>query len=125
MVRFEEVDPQDMLEFRQSRRGRVSYPILKSFLETNLYLAKLDRTGMQQSLQALTSTLIAYIKSHGMPIKMFTRGGQIYLMRLDVTPEGEPIPNWRSSEIDDTPPVPITPEVVVKRFEEDKDAVTK
>lgn len=84
MVKFLEVDPEDVPNFRESHRGRVSYPILKSFLETGMPLAQLDRTGIQQSLQSLNSSLGAYIRSHGLPIKMFTRRGEVYLARTDL-----------------------------------------
>lgn len=87
MVKFIEVDPEEVPNFRESRRGRVSYPILKSFLETGMPLAQLDRTGIQQSLQSLNSSLNAYIRSHGLPIKMFTRRGEIYLARTDINEE--------------------------------------
>lgn len=84
MVKFIPVKPEDIPNVRQSHRGRVSYPILKSFLETGYAITMLDRTGMQQSLQALNSSLNAYIRSHELPVKLFMRKGQIYLARLDV-----------------------------------------
>jgi hypothetical protein len=87
MVKFVPVDPDDVPNFRESRRGRVSYPILKSFLETGMVMAKLDRTGIQQSLQSLNSSLGAYIRNHNLPIKMFTRRGEIYLARTDINEE--------------------------------------
>lgn len=90
MVKFEEVDPNEIPNFREGHRGRVSYPILKSFLETGMSVAKLDRTGMQQSLQSLNSSLGAYIRNHELPVKLFTRGGEIYLMRLDTGEDGQP-----------------------------------
>lgn len=94
MVKFLEVDPEDVPNFRESHRGRVSYPILKSFLETGMVLAQLDRTGIQQSLQSLNSSLGAYIRSHGLPIKLFTRRGEIYLARTDIDEAtGQPLEN--------------------------------
>src|SRR3972149_4255919 len=90
MVKFIEVDPSEIPNFRESHRGRVSYPILKSFLETGKQLVMLDRTGMQQSLQSLTSSLGAYIRSHNLPIKMFMRAGQIYLARTETDDSGVP-----------------------------------
>lgn len=87
MVKFIEVDPEDIPNFRDSHRGRVSYPILKSFLETGKPLVQLDRTGMQQSLQSLSSSLGAYIRSHNLPIKMFMRRGEVYLARTDINEE--------------------------------------
>jgi len=87
VVKFIEVDPNEVPNFRESRRGRVSYPILKSFLETGKPLVQLDRTGVQQSLQSLNSSLGAYIRNHNLPIKLFTRRGEIYLARTDIDEE--------------------------------------
>lgn len=135
MVKFVEVDPTEF-EFTQvGRRGRVSYPILKGFLETGKKLVMLDRTGMQQSMQSLTSSLNAYIKSHTLPVKMFTRHGEIYLMRLDLDDDGNIIPDWtpESSEasegrigfLRDAEPRPIDEDEVDRRFEIEKDQTTK
>ncbi len=127
MVKFEEVDPSEIDNMRKGRRGRVSYPILKGFLETNYFLAKLDRTGMQQSLQSLTSSLGAYIRSHELPIKLFQRSGDVFLMRLDIDENGNPIENWLERKDEDASgiPVPITTEEVTKRFKEEKGQTTK
>lgn len=133
MVQFVDVDPEDIPNVREGRRGRVSYPILKSFLETGKYVAMLDRTGMQQSFQSLYSSLTAYIRSHNLPIKIFSRRNQIYLMRLDIDADGNPIENWQdvatteghlATEVD-LPPVEITSEEVAKRFEQERKQVTK
>jgi len=131
MVKFIDVDPTELDDTRTGRRGRVSYPILKSFLETGKFLVMLDRTGMQQSVMGLSSALNSYIRNHQMPIKLFTRSGQIYLMRLDVDKEGNPIPNWLEEMLgapvdnDDMEVLEITPEVVGERFQEEKDKATK
>lgn len=99
MVKFLEVDPNEIENVRFTRRGRVSYPILKGFLETGMFLAKLDLTGVQQSKVALSSSLNAYIRSHNMPIKMFQRMGNFYLMRLDVDEDGNAIPDWAEQQL--------------------------
>lgn len=88
MVKFIPVAPEDVPNLREGRRGRVSYPILKAFLESDMPLAKLDRTGMSQSLQALSMTLNQYVRTHDLPIQMFTRSGEIYLARTDVDEDG-------------------------------------
>ena len=127
MVKFEQIDPGEINNLRQGRRGRVSYPILKGFLETDYFLAKLDRTGVQQSMQALTSSLGAYIRSHEMPIKLFQRTGEIYLMRLDIDENGDPIEDWLEKKDDDATgtPIPITAVEVEKRYDEEKGKTTK
>ncbi len=127
MVKFDAVDPSEIENLRAPHRGRVSYPILKGFLETGLFLATLDRTGLQQSTQSLYSSLSAYIRSHDMPIRMFSRQGNMYLMRLDIDENGEEIENWRDARDIDTEfeATPINSEEVAKRYEEEKDQTTK
>lgn len=88
MVKFVPVSPEEVPNIREGRRGRVSYPILKSFLETGVVLARLDRTGMQQSAQSLNMCLNQYIRNHDLPIEMFTRSGEIYLGRTDLDDDG-------------------------------------
>ena len=92
MVKFVEIDPKDVKLVRQGRRGRVSYPILKMFLESGMAVGKLDRTGIQQSLMSLNSSLGAYIRNHGLPLEMWTAQGEIYLSRTDIRDDGTPNP---------------------------------
>jgi hypothetical protein len=126
-MKFEPVSPDDVPNMRESHRGRVSYPILKSFLETGYIMAKLDRTGMQQSMMSLNSSLGAYIRSHGLPIKLFQRKGEIYLMRLDLNPDGTENPNWKEDldEFKVQNATPIDADEVARRFAEEKGQVTK
>ena len=130
MVKFIEVDPNEIDNIRRSRRGRVSYPILKGFLETGMYIAELDTMGMQQSKQSLSSSLTAYIRNHDMPIKLFQRAGKMYLMRLDLDEDGNEIVDWQANELQkhlesQGPPTPVTAVEVEKRFDEEKDKTTK
>lgn len=134
MVKFVDVDPRDIPFNREGRRGRVSYPILKSFLETNKVCVKLDRTGVQQSFQALYSMLRAYVMSHQLPIKIFSSGGEIYLMRIDMDAEGNPVANWReqlastdgnAGMLADVPAKPITAEEVTSRAQQERGKTTK
>ena len=127
MVKFVEVDPEELDNLRAPHRGRVSYPILKGFLETGKFLVKLDTTGMQQSHQSLYSSLGSYIRNHELPIKIFSRRGDIHLMRLDVDEEGNEIPDWKEKKDIDTSikPKAITKEEVAQRFEEEKGKTTK
>lgn len=129
------VDPKDFPEFREGRRGRVSYPLLKSFLETAMPLAMLDRTGMQQSLQSLTSSIGAYIRSHNLPIKLLTRSGQIYLARTDVDPvtkkvmPTKQIDQYRAdanvTQVYETPPPAVTITEVKTRFAKERHQAAK
>lgn len=124
MVKFIDVDPEEIKNVKPGHRGRVSYPILKSFLETGKFVVMLDRTGMQQSFQGLYSSLSSYIRNHELPVKIFTRQRQIYLMRLDIDEEGNEIPNWREQQIQGEIEA-ITADTVKHKFEEEKDKVTK
>ena len=127
MVKFIPVDPKEITRTKQGHRGRVSYPILKGFLETGNYIAQLDRTGMQQSLQTLYTILRQYARNHHMPVKVFSHQGNLMLMRLDIDENGKEIPDWEEKElmqeIQDAPA--ITPKSVAKNFEIEKDQVTK
>jgi hypothetical protein len=88
MVKFIDVDPSEIPNLREGRRGKVSYPILKSFLETNKVLVMMDRTGMKQSTQSLLMALNSYVRTHELPVKLFQRSGEIYLMRTDTDNDG-------------------------------------
>ena len=71
MVKFVDIDPKDIDTSRMGRRGRVSYPILKGFMERQRKVCKLDLTGFDKNPTYLRSVLSAYITSHKMPIKVF------------------------------------------------------
>ena len=94
-MKFVAVDPSAIPELKDSRRGRISYPIVKGFLETNIICAKIDRTGMQQSLQSLSSSIRSYIRGHDLPVSVFMRSGEVYLLRLDLNPDGTTNEYWR------------------------------
>ncbi len=134
MVKFVEVNPQDIEFSRQGHRGRVSYPILKSFLEIDKLCVMLDRTGVQQNFQALYSMLRAYAINHKMPIKIFSSDGEIYLLRLDMDEEGLVDADWKPEDTatdggkkveSHMSPVLVTLEEVAKRAEEEAGSSTK
>ena len=114
MVKFKEVKPENINNIRSEHRGRVSYPILRGFLETNIFLAELDPTGIQGNISALASSLNAYIRTHDLPIKLFRRKGIVYLMRLDIDETGEKIPNWKKNkDVDiESDAIEVTPETI-------------
>lgn len=130
MVKFIEVDPNEIENIRYGRRGRISYPLLKGFLETGMFVAQLDLTGIQQSKQSLTSSLTAYIKSHNLPIKLLQRNGIMYLMRLDIDEDGNAIPDWDApmrnpeAEIFEDA-VDIDDDEIARRFEQEENQTTK
>lgn len=127
-MKFIDVDPDELLESTAGHRGRVSYPLLKSFLETGKYVVKLDRTGMQQNAQGLRQSLQMYIRNHDMPIKIFSLRGELYLMRLDIDRDGNAIENWRAQEMSEEArmePRPIDSVEVANRFAIEKDKAGK
>jgi hypothetical protein len=135
MVKFVEIDPADVPNLRQGRRGRVSYPILKGFLEQNKPVMMLDRTGMQNPFQSLYATLRYYAEAHDMPVEIFSRAGELYLARTDMDDEGNVIEQEDegasgSSASGESVAVsnearPINAEEVERRFEEEKGQTTK
>lgn len=135
MVKFVEVRPDQIPFNREGRRGRVSYPILKSFLETNKHCVMLDRTGIQQSFQSLYSILRSYVQNHHLPVKVFSSSGELYLMRLDIDVNGDPVPDWQEKQLRtteghaptgiDIPPSPITPSEVKDRARVERHKTTK
>ncbi len=80
MVKFIDIDPKDIDTTRSGRRGRVSYPILKAFMERNSKVSQLDLTGLHKNPAYLRAVLGAYIKSHNMPIRVFSADGVLHLM---------------------------------------------
>jgi len=119
MVKFIDIDPDEIPNLRATHRGRVSYPILKAFLESGKVLAQLDRTGIQQSLQTLNSALGAYIRNHDMPIRLFQRRGQLFLVRTDTDEKGNLVENM------DAKAAPPIEDELDARFEEEKNQTTK
>jgi hypothetical protein len=96
VVKFVPVDPADLESLRgRGRKGGVSYPILKGFLDSEQYLVKLE-LDEGQTPSKVGPTLGQYIKSHDLPIKLFRRSGDIYLLRLDIDEEGNSIEDWNS-----------------------------
>jgi hypothetical protein len=139
MVKFLDVDINEIPNLRESHRGRVSYPILKTFMELNAPIKRLDRTGMQQNLQTLTSCLTAYVRNHNLPVELFTRQGEIYLVRKDLNMDGTPNENYEPPngsrgaqpiapqelhDIEDQIPA-VDASEVVRKFKTEKDKALK
>lgn len=134
MVSFKQVDPAELDTSRLGRRGRVSYPLIKAFMESNIKLAKLDLEGLDKNPQYLRSVLQSYIKNHNMPIKIFSAQGDLHLMRLDLDNNGNPLEGWSpemattegaAGHEKDLTPMPINNLEVEKRFQEEKGKITK
>jgi hypothetical protein len=96
---FIEVHPDEVPNTREGRRGRVYYPIVKGFLESNKFVAKLNRAKVgNRGPQLLYAGLYQQIRTHSLPVKIFTRGGEIYLVRLDINEDGSPNPEWQAQQ---------------------------
>ena len=133
MVMFIDIDPKDIDTTRSGRRGRVSYPIIKGFMERNSKVSKLDLTGLNKNPTYLRSVLQAYVTSHQMPIKIFSANGELHLMRLDLNNDGEQIP-WEfgltategaAGHERDMEVVPLDAVEVTKRFKKEKGQTAK
>lgn len=73
---------------RGMRRGRVSYPILKMFIESGHKAVKLDIEGTKAYSRA--QMLRQYAKEHNLPVKILVRQKQLYLVKAEEFPEEEP-----------------------------------
>lgn len=134
MVNFIPVDPANIDTSRSGRRGRVSYPIIKAFMEQNVKVVKIDPDSLgDKNPQYLRSVLTTYINSHNLPIKIFAAGGDLHLMRLDLNNDGTPIAGYEAEErategsagIErNVEALPLTSEVVADRFAADKHKTT-
>ena len=135
MVALVPVDPSKLQTTREGRRGRVSYPLIKMFLESNQKLSKIDMQGLDKNPAYLRSVLYSYINNHDLPVKVFSMGGDLHLMRLDIENDGTPIPDWRvrnerttegaAGHLRDLAPTPINAQEVEARFQEEKHKSTK
>ncbi len=133
MVKFVDIDPKDIDTQRLGRRGRVSYPIIKAFMERNTKLSKLDLDGLDKNPAYLRSVLSAYIKTHNLPIRIFAAAGDLHLMRLDLDNDHKPIewtPEMGRTEHGggfekDVPAVPLDADEVTARSKVEKGKTTK
>ena len=132
MVKLIGVDPSEVSTDRLGRRGRVIYPIIKQFLEMNRKLCKMDASEMEREPSSLRAGLHSYITKHRLPIKVFSAAGEMYLMRLDIDNDGEPIPDWQEKEavegsvghLRNATPVPVDSTEVARRIAEKKGKVS-
>ena len=135
MVKFIDINPADIDTSRAGRRGRVSYPIIKGFMERNVKLSQLDLEGLDKNPTYLRSVLTSYINSHNMPIRIFAAGGELHLMRLDLNNDGSPNPDWEKQNMRTTEGAagferdfevaPLDAGEVQRRYELEKGRTTK
>lgn len=138
MVNFIDIDPSEIDTSRAGRRGRVSYPIVKMFMERNVKVSKIDPESLgDKNPQYLRSVLQTYINNHKMPIKLFSAGGDLHMMRLDLNNDGTPDPTWNNGtaslqttegaagHLRDQEATKLDANEVAKRFLEEKSNTTK
>jgi hypothetical protein len=98
MVKFVEVKPESVVKVESRARGRFAHPILYAFIDSGLYMAKIDRTEdpsmIERPLMSVYSSLNQAAKQHKMPVQVLQVDGEVYLKRIDITMDGKPIPNW-------------------------------
>ena len=98
MVKFEKVSDDEIVATERQQQGTVSFPILKAFMESNLYIAKMEEEfegELKRDAQGLSMTLRNYAKKHQMPVSVIVRNNSIYLMRLDIKKDGTEVPDWK------------------------------
>jgi hypothetical protein len=123
---FQPLAPEEIPNLRESRRGRISYPIMKSFMESNEKAVQFNPPPtIKQSKSGLAALLKFYVNRHELPIEVIFRGGKLYLVRTDVDDNGEFDPNWKfqrkTREDGDsiTPPqAPMTPSEALRHVQE-------
>jgi hypothetical protein len=105
--KFVEVTPEEQARIPGPGDRGLSHRLVGEFLESSLYMARLDRSELNQTAQALVSSLVGYAQRHpDVPVKVFMRSGEVYFMRTDRDREGRPIA--------EVPEVPLEKEVVTR-----------
>jgi hypothetical protein len=95
VVTFHERTVEDLEGQREGSRGRVSYPIVKGFMETGYRIAEVDLGEIKRKPFQLQQLLKSYIDTHDMPIKVAIRKNRLFMIRLDIDDAGNPIPDWQ------------------------------
>lgn len=94
-IKMIDVDPNELDMVREGRKGRMCYPIVKTFLDSGKVLVKLDISETGKTFNSLYTSLNGYCNNHDVPVKVFSKNQEIYLMRLDRDKDGNEIANWK------------------------------
>jgi len=70
-------------------KGRISYPLLKEFLDSGMGAAKVDHEDVETNVGNLYVTLSLYIKAHSLPVRVTMRKQELYLGRTDADDKGK------------------------------------
>jgi len=98
MVQFKEVDEKEIVATERKMQGTVSYPLLKAFMETGMYMAKIPQEEFAKEYKRdpsnLAMTLRQYAKKHKMPVTVVVRNNVIYFKRLDIDKDKKSVKDW-------------------------------
>lgn len=94
MVKLIDVDPKQV----ELPTGGVSAPIVKAFMQRQKKVCQIDLEELGKDISRVRPVLQTYIKSHELPIKVFARNGNLYLMRLDLDEKNKVIP-WSPEDM--------------------------
>lgn len=111
-IKMIDVDPNELEMVREGRKGRMCYPIVKTFLDSDKVLVKLDISETGKTFNSLYTSLNGYCNNHDVPVKVFSKNQEIYLMRLDRDKDGKEIANWKEIKAKKDDTVKITQEDV-------------
>ena len=77
-------DEKDLLvRRRRGRKDTIARPILQSFLESGLEMAKLDMEDDPRPIAAMISLLRYFVNRYEMPVRVVKRRDSIFLTRLE------------------------------------------
>lgn len=65
-----------------TRAGGVSAGMVKDFLESGNDIVAVEPEDGDKSIASIRSTLGNFVKRHDVPVKVFTRGGSLYLEKV-------------------------------------------
>ncbi len=86
---------EDIDNTREGVRGRVSYPIIKGFMENGDQVSEVMLEGTGRKPETLQMLLRSYVETHRLPVKVLCRKKRLFLIRLDIDDKGKAIPDWK------------------------------
>jgi hypothetical protein len=95
VIEFEDIDLSSF-NFKVARAGNETMKVIDAFLNTGKYAAVVKLGGELNSKRAIgiTQTARHYVK----PVRAIYRDGKMVLKRVDITQEGNAVPNWEQGE---------------------------
>jgi hypothetical protein len=83
---FEPVEIDDIPANQGGANGRVSFPLVKAFMDSGLASAKLNREMIDENrtIKSLRGNIRYYVRQHKLPIMVHLVDGELYLIRTDM-----------------------------------------